>query len=211
MTGILPIENEGGTEKPTVAGIRFAAYDRAANRHLQMVFEAKRRAEPVLGQIELVERDHAGPIRSVGGEKPFDSPMKVHSGAASIGVADIENRDFEAYARMINTMSDELLAGFAETFFGGMGAITAHVGNVVDGAEKTLFEQFKEGIMKVALDFDDNGNLIPQQLIVHPDKKHEARLAMEQVMNDAEVQAHVLVERKKFLDSRPRRRLLSPC
>jgi hypothetical protein len=203
-----------GEEKPqtqSITGIRFPAYDLAASRLLQKAFDIKRRAAPVLGQIDLVEKDHAGPIRSVGGEKPFDSPMKMHSGAGSIGIADVENRTFAAYANMIDTMAEELLQSFARTYFGQMGALTAHVGNLVDGAGKSLFEQLKEGMMNVALDFDDDGNLIPKQLVVHPDAKDAASAALHQVLNDPEVQAHVEAESRKFLESRPRRRVLSPC
>jgi len=210
MTGE-PTSADAAVGIEPISSIRFPAYDMADRRFRQKAFEAVRRAEPLLGQIDLVDSDHAGPIRSVGGEKPFDSPMKMHSGLASIAVVDIENMRFEAYADMVRRTTDELIEAFAKTFFGEMGALTEHVGNVVDGKGKSLVEQFKEGLMKVGLDFDDDGSLIPKQLIVHPDKKEEAQAAMEQVLSDPEVHAHVIAEREKFLAAKGQRRLLSPC
>ncbi|HEX4013531.1 MAG TPA: hypothetical protein VHX17_06535 [Candidatus Cybelea sp.] len=203
--------DESKTQPQIVTGIQFPAYDVAARGLLQKVFEAKRLAQPVLGRIDLMEKDHAGPIRSVGGEKPFDSPMKMHSGAGSISIDDLENRSFAAYAKMIQTMAEDLLESLARTYFGEIRALTAHVGNVVDGAGKSLFEQLKEGMMNVAIYFDDDGNLVPKQLVVHPDVKDAASAALAQVLSDPEVQAHVEAERQKFLQSRPRRRVLSPC
>lgn len=194
-----------------VSGVRFPAYDMADQRFRQKVFDSVRRADPFFGQIALVESDHAGPIRSVGGANPFDAPQKLHSATASIAVADIESMNFTAYAAMLQLMADQFMEAFGRTFFADMGALTTHVGNVVDQKGKSLFEQFKEGLMKVALDFDDDGNLVPKQLIVHPDHKEEAQVAMRQAFDDPDVRAHILAEREKFLASRGQRRLLSPC
>jgi len=197
--------------KPVTRSIRFPAYDLADRRFRQRAFECVRRAEPFLGQIKLVESDHAGPIRSVGGANPFDSPQKLHSATGSISVADIEQMNFAGYAAMVNNMAEQLLEAFAKAVFADLGAITDHVGNVVNQKDKTLFEQFKEGVMKVALDFDDDGNLVPKQLVVHPSVKEEATVAMRQVFEDADVRAHILSEREKFLANRKQRQLLSPC
>jgi hypothetical protein len=129
----------------------------------------------------------------------------------AIKMADIETMSYDAYATMVKTSSEQLMQAFAKTVFGEMNALIEHVGNAVDGKGRSLFEQFKEGIMKVALDFDDDGKLVPKQLVVPPERLVEAQAAWEAVWRDSEVQAHVVAERDKFLANRGRRQLLSPC
>jgi hypothetical protein len=200
-----------GAKQPDAARILFPGYDLAEQHFFRDAFEATRKAEPFLGQIELLESDHAGPIRSVTGERPFDSPLKLHEAQMTIKIADIETMSFDAYATMVKTSSEQLMQAFAKTVFGEMNALIEHVGNTVDGKDKSLFKQFKEGIMKVALDFDDDGKLVPKQLVVPPERLVQAQAVWEAVWRDSEVQAHVVAERDKFLAIRGRRQLLSPC
>lgn len=192
-------------------GIWFSAYRRAEQYLNRAVFDLRRKADPVLGNIQFVESEHEGPIRSVGGENPFDARQREHVIQSSIPIKAIEALDFSAYVAYLNNNAEQALQALGSTFVQGVKALTAHVGNSVDSAGKSLFESLKEGLLKLDFDFDEDGKLNLPTLHIPPGTEAEFKLAFGSVMADPDVQRHIEAKRSAFLSDRPTRRLMSPC
>ena len=194
-----------------ISRIQFPAYGMADRLLLDAIFAERRKSDNLLSQIELAESDHGGPIRSVGGQMPYDSPFQTHEAESSIPIAAIESMDFGAYTKMLNHMAEQFAESLGRMFFSEFSAIANHVGQAVDQRGKTLLEGLREGLMRYQYDFDDDGNLKQMNLYIGPGKEAEFAEALAVLEQDPELNARAIQQREEFLKSRPKRRLLSPC
>jgi len=186
-------------------------YQVAERRLFDAVFQVQRSADPVVSTIRLDKSEHSGPIRSVGGENFYDSEPVTSIAESTIKVAAIEEMDFAAYSALLRNSANRAVESLGTLMFKEMGAITSHVGNTVDGAGKTLAEGLKEGPMKREWDFDEDGTPIFPTFYCAPGAEQQFRAALAELEADPALRAHLLERRKQFLESAPKRRLLSPC
>ncbi len=190
--------------------MKFIAYRRAERALLDKVFRARIKSDPALANIEIVTTEHDGPIRSVGGENPFDAVPETGISEMTLSVEAIEALDVDAYAATIVSAADQTISTVGKMIFRNVGAIAKHVGNDLDGRGLTLFQQFKQGILRVELSFREDGQVELPDLFVTPGQETAARITMDEVLRDPEVIASIEARRDAFLKSRSKRRLW-PC
>lgn len=187
------------------------AYDEAEYRLHMAVFELRIRADPVLSRIRFVQDDHAGPIRSVGGDNPYESKLEPHGANLALELDAVLSMDFAAYTKLLLDGADQAVASMARMFYRETGAIAEHIGHVYEGPVGDLAETLRRHYMTAELDFDENGNVVAPQFVVPPELADKFRAALDDVTRDPAVIARLSALRDKMLVERPKRVLLSPC
>jgi hypothetical protein len=147
-------------------------------------------------------------MRNVRSPTPLDQELfRVETTAELAGDA-IRYTNIEAYTMFLYQLAESQIAGVAPQFYKTIAEVTTAVGNVVDcGGKPFSWDYFLDGIEKIQIDFDDNGNPIFPTVVVgdnlferikhlEPTHEHEERLSE-------------ILERKRaeFYDQKRTRRL----
>jgi hypothetical protein len=140
---------------------------RVIDRYLQELV----RQEPLLSQIQE-ERDFEGNKMSSKTEDGgvYKSAYKEISGQYSIKREDVIAKGPMAFMENIQSIAEKLKEQKAKDFFDKLREVVDETGNVVNGKEQSFtFELFMEGLEKIWIDFDDEGNPSLPTVVVSPE------------------------------------------
>jgi hypothetical protein len=191
--------------------MRFPCYERAERRLIDTVFWATVKADPLLSKIQFTRSEHVGPNRVIAGGEPYDTHPEMHEASLMMRTEAFEKMDCSAFVAALTKGAQEASGSAKAMMFRHIGAVSDQVGNSVDGSGKTVVEGLKEFFMRVEIDFDDDGTPRFPTLIGPPGSEAVVRQALAALEADRDLAQRIGMLRATFVQSRPKRRLLSPC
>ena len=203
-----------GEDQPLAAAssmMRFPPYECAERRLIESVSWAVVRADPLLSRIQFVKSEHVGPNRVMAGGEAYDTYPEKHGATVVMTTEALEKMDCSAFVDAVTKGAHETIGSAKEMMLQHIGVIAERVGNSVDGSDKTPLEALKEVFMRVDIDFDDDGTPRFPTLVGPPGSEAAVRQALSALDADPDLAERIRTLRAAFLQSRPKRRLLSPC
>ena len=186
--------------------IRIKSWDDAYQSFEHAAFAASYGRNSVLSDIQRIETEHVGPIRSVDGPAKVELPMQVRVIEASIGADAIEEMNFDAHATLISNIVEQSVGHSEKLFLSMLESVTNAVGNVVSGP--LTVDTLREVIRKVEWDFDEDGKATPKQIMVSPHDIERVKSVVEEAGRDPEIIQIMREKQAKAKAERRRRTLL---
>jgi hypothetical protein len=152
--------------KPSLA---IPAYDLALQSLMSSIVDGMISVDPVLGQIRSRTTGHAGPTRNVPGPQPVDHDLTHFEAEYAIHVDHIRATDVDVFVTAIWEVAEKYAEAMGTAFFQTMRDVTEAVGNAIDaGGQPFTWDLFLDGLEKMEIAFDENGQ--PKvQVLINPD------------------------------------------
>jgi hypothetical protein len=171
-------------------------YEQAMYRFVQQVLAGFSAVDPLLGQMGRGSTAHNGPIRNVRGPSPIDQVMPPVEVESRIDHDSIRNTDIEDYTRMLHELATANIRVTKRQSLHDIGEVSEAVGTSIDAEGAPFsFDMVLDGLERISLEFDDEGNPLLPTLLMHPrmlDAIREFRPTPEQEGRQAEI-----IERKR--------------
>ena len=154
--------------------IRIPPYEIANNKFIHNVINGFINIHPLLGNIKRRPGIHRGPIRNVRGEDPVDQEVKPISGESHFNKDAIKNSDFDEILLFFDTISQDITAGMAKSFYKFMDEVTTATGQSHDfKGEKISVDHLNTMLESMPIEFNDDGSPILPTIIIPP-RLHKA-------------------------------------
>lgn len=207
-------------EEATKEVFELPEYFRAASIFAdKAIRELTRRKDSLLSQIPVVEVDevptakYSLPSGEILEQEPF-----LTTGTAILETDDLLSGDLDSYYVFIDALAESLLPQLKQQFLQHMDSLLdAHGQSVSAGGKPLSYELIMQLIEKKQVDFDENGNISADEMVVFGDRVFGLNaLTEEQIPHLPPMTAeqkdawHALVERKRLeFNDRKRTRKLS--
>ena len=118
---------------------------------------------------------------------------------------ELPDLDDAHYAEKIGQLGNELAEGKTKIFFKKLDETLESAGRVIDGAGKSLEEQFLEALSSVEVEFDSEGRPQPPTIIANPAMADKLQKAAQRVQTDPALRRRVEeIMTRKYLEWRDR-------
>lgn len=133
-------------------------FDQSYNSFLQRATDSLWFNDGILRSIELQATEHSGPIRNVAGQTPLDTPMEYGSYTSSLPVSAVRSTNVDEHTQFVSELADAQKQCIAPRLFESIIQTADAVGNSVDARGESYYDTFLDGLDKLEIVFDDEGN-----------------------------------------------------
>ena len=177
-----------------------ARYDKAVTSLISHLLEELMRAQdPLLKIVRRTKVDHSpsetAPREIAHGFQEKATEMRTKF---SVDEVDLIECNCEAWDAMIWNAAEDMLSQMMPAFFSSIDKACEASGNVVRGVKQPTWEHIIETFEKIALDFDENGQIVMPKLVTSPEVAQKIRSLGP--MNPSQQQRFINVIRQKKLE-----------
>jgi hypothetical protein len=182
----------------------------AYNAAFRGLIYAIRTGTPIIGEIEMILSEHAGPRRTVLGDKAFNVPMKLQTYTANLSTEAIKAFDLTAHKKFVEDVSAQSLAAQHEMLQSGAAQAAEIADNVVGSIGQLTLSHLREIAGRMEVDVDWNGNVRAKDVVVYgatPEQRSHIESVMKAARTDPEIKS-IVAEKVAAVEARRRKRRL---
>ena len=165
-------------------------------------------SDPILCKIGFERDIHPGGVRYKEKEKELITQKAIISARIEISFVDIINFNISGFCEQMNEFALEYLKSLHLSLFGTIKEITDLTGNVTNAkGEPFSFDMVIDGLEKVEIDFDEEGNPRYPELILGPQLFEKIKDLKPTKEQEARLDKIIEEKKKKYYAQKRYRRL----